>query len=124
MIYRDVISSTVMPISSIEPGSSIEPIESLFNNYFFKKGQQNYQEFKSAVMQSNSTFMKDLFGNISSIIKNKNIDEQQRLYLTLIVSSIQNQLILLEELLGKIDIDSLNASIAGTFLRHIKKNLS
>jgi hypothetical protein len=124
MLYRDVPSSFVQPISSVQENGSIEPLEVLFNNYFFKKGQQSYQEYKSSSMQSNSTFLKDLFNNISSIIKNKNLDEKERLHLTLIINSIQNQLILLEETIGKIDIDSLNAAIAGTFLRHIKKHIS
>lgn len=124
MLYREVISSQVQPVSSIEEKVQINPVEQLFVDFFFKKGQQNYQEYKSAFIQSNSTFLKDLFNNINNIFKNKNLDEQQRLYLTLIISSIQNQLMLLEEVLGKIDNDSFNAAVAGTVLRHIKKYFS
>ena len=124
MIYRDVNSSTVMPISSYEEGVSFDNIEKFFTNYFFKKGPTAYQEYKSSFMQSNSTFFKDLFNNFNSTIKNKNLNDEQKLYLNLIISSIQNQLLLLEDILGKTDVDTLNAIISGTFSKHIKKHFS
>lgn len=124
MFYRDVNSSTVMPISSTEVSVSLDPIETFFVEYFFKKGQTAFQEYKSSFIQSNSTFLKDLFGNFSSVIKNKNLDDKQRLYLGLIISSIQSQLLLLEEILGEVDAETLNAVIAGTVNKHIKKYFS
>jgi ABC-type uncharacterized transport system ATPase component len=124
MFYRDVNSSAVMPISSTDVSVSIDPIESFFVDYFFKQGHSTYQEYKSSFIQSNSTFLRDLFNNFSSTIKNKNLDEKQRIYLGLIISSIQNQLLLLEEIIGNIDPETLNAVIAGTVNKHIKKYFS
>jgi hypothetical protein len=124
MIYREVASSSIMPLSAADTNFTVTELEKLFATYFYLKGPDYFNNFKSASFQSNSTFLKDLFNNINKVIKDRNIDEKQRLFINLSVSTIVNQLTLIEEVFSDIDNETLNAVICGCLIKHLKKYFS
>ena len=113
-----------MPLSAYSENISYDAIEKFFSEYFFKKGQIYYSEFKSSNIQSNSTFLKDLINNISTSIKDKNIDDTKKNLISGICQTLNIQLKILEETFSDIDHNSFNAIICGALLKHLKRNFS
>lgn len=119
--YNEVPSSSIMAVSSTPEAFSIDPIEKFLTNYFFNKGQNYYNTFKSASVKSNTTFLKDLFNNLKDNIGEESLTDQQRIVLTLLMTSITNQIKIIEEMFKDMDGEKLNAVISGTFFRYLKK---
>jgi hypothetical protein len=124
MIYKEVPSSSVQPLSAFSENISFDAIERFFSEYFFKKGQSYYSEFKSSAIQSNSTFLKDLINNLNTSIKDKNIDDTKKNLISAVCQTLNIQLKLLEETFSNIDNNTFNAVICGALLKHLKRNFS
>lgn len=120
MFYKEVPASSVLP-NSITPGS-INPndLEAVFVNYLFNKGSSYYNTYKTTVLQSNSTFLKNLFDGINNSFKEKMVDDQKKVILQLVILSIINQIKILEEITGEVDNETLNAVICGVVMKQIK----
>jgi hypothetical protein len=127
MFYKEVPSSSVALVSSAQINFSNESytsLESLFVNYFFSKGAQHLSTYKGAQLRSSSTFLKNIFDNLLSTLLNDTTNERDKIILRLAISTITNQLKLIEELGCQIDNETLNAIICGTVIRQIKTILN
>lgn len=120
MFYKEVPASSVLP-NPITP-ASINPndLETVFVNYLFSKGSSYYNTYRTAILQSNSTFLKNLFDGINNSFKEKIVDDQKKVILQLAISSIINQIKILEEIAGEVDSETLNAVICGVVMKQIK----
>lgn len=124
MIYREVNATVVPPVSTNNTDTPLGTIEPILSQFFFSKGQDYYRYYKSCRVRSNSTFLKDLFTNIDSTLKEKKLSEKEINLLNLTISTITNQIKILEEIFGQIDNNILNAIICGTLSKHITKYIS
>jgi DNA-binding transcriptional regulator GbsR (MarR family) len=124
LYYNEVPASSIMAVSAVPESFSVDPFEKFFANHFFSKGQNYYNTFKSASVKSNTTFIKDLFNNLKDGIYEDNLTDQQRVVLTLLITSMVNQIKVLEEMFKELDNEKLNAIICGTFFRYLKKYFS
>jgi hypothetical protein len=120
MFYKEVPSSSVLPVSSVQVQLNTGELESMFVNYLFSKGQPYYNTYKATLLQSNSTFLKNLFDGIDNSYKEKIKDDQTRTVLRLVISSIINQIKILEEIIGTVDNEALNAIICGVVMKQMK----
>jgi hypothetical protein len=124
MIYKEIPSSAIMPLSAYSENISFEAVEKFFSEFFFKKGQNYYSEFKSAAIQSNSTFLKDLINNLNTTIKDRDIDDAKRNLVSAVCQTLNIQFKLLEETFSTIDQNTFNAVICGALIKHLKRNFS
>ena len=124
MIYKEVPASSITPLSAYSDNISFDTIEKFFSEYFFKKGQNYYSEYKSSAIQSNSTFLKDLINNLSISIKDKNIDDTRRNLITAVCQTLIIQFKLLEDSFSNIDNNTFNAIVCGALIKHLKRNFS
>jgi len=124
MIYREVNATTVPPVSTINTDAPLNSIEPILSQFFFSKGQDYFKYYKACRVKSNSTFLKDLFANIDSTLKERKLSEKEINLLNLTISTIINQIKILEELFGQVDVNILNAIICGTLSKHITKYIS
>ena len=124
MIYREVPSSTILPLSSTAPSFSYADLESYFDNHFYKQGPQLYSEYKRALLQANGTFLKDLFKIINESIRDDSLNERDRFLTSLLVESIRNQILILEEFFKEKKPEALNAIISGITIKKLKKLFS
>ena len=124
MLYREINATTIPPVSTFKSEAQLSTIDSILSQFFFEKGQNYYNQFKASRMKSNSTFLKDLFSNLDSSIKESKLSEREINLLNLTISTITNQIKILEELFGQLDTNTLNAIICGTLSKHITKYIS
>jgi hypothetical protein len=120
MLYREVVSSSVLPLSAYADRMSVSDLESFFDNFFYSKGPEINQAYKRAALQSNSTFLKDIFKIIGENLKDKTEDQKEKLLISLIINTINNQLLMLEEMIKENNSDTVNAIICGVVLKKIK----
>lgn len=121
MIYREVPASSVLPLSSVSTTFSIADLENFFDTYFYKLGPGLYHEYKKAQIQSSGTFLKDLFKNIKESIKEGPTTEKDSYLSSLLIDSVVNQIIILEEFFKDKKPDVLNAIISGIVVKSFKK---
>jgi len=124
MFYKEVVSSTVLPVSSAQAQLKTNELEEMFANYLFSKGQTYYNTYRATLLQSNSTFLKNLFDGIDNSYREKITDDQKRAVLRLVISSIINQIKILEEIVGEVDNEALNAIICGVVMKQMKSVFS
>lgn len=124
MIYREVPSSTILPLSSQPASFSFTDLENYFDSFFYQQGQQLYNEYRKAYLQSNSTFLKDLFKAIKESLRDSPLNERDRFLLSLLIDSLTNQILILEEFFKEKRPETLNAIISGILIKKIKKIFS
>lgn len=124
MIYKEVPSSSILPLSTYSANLDVGSIEKFFNDYFYFNGPENYNDYKTAVFLANTTFLKDVMTSITRTVKDKDIPDDKKVALKLISDTLLNQITLLEELFKAVDYKLFNALICAAFIKHIKKYFS
>jgi hypothetical protein len=124
MIYKEVPSSSILPLSTYSANLDIGSIEKFFNDFFYFNGPENYNDYKTAVFLANTSFLKDVMTSIIRTVKEKDLPDDKKVALNLISSSLMSQISLLEELFKSVDYKLFNALICAAFVKHIKKYFS